>query len=193
LAALSLAYVIDGATRMHRAGDAPVTTVTRTLGDTTLHIPAIWLVDQGQQAGGFSKQVDLALNLPLGPKDALRRVDVSLTLRSRVRPSAALLDGVYLHQFQPEQIQGPPGLVGKPMAPTAGYADETVWYDPLTPSPFVAKCDAPIVAGTPGRCLRAVYLGSGIAAIYGFADDMLVNWKKLDAAMHPILVEIGAL
>ena len=194
MAAIGLAYLIDSTSRHQRtASAAPLTTVTRTLGETSLHIPAAWLTDQAQQSGGFSKQVDLALTLPLGPDGANRRVDVTLTLRSRVRPSASLLDGVYLHQFLPEQVDGPPGLVGKPMAPVEGYANETVWYDPLTPSPFVAKCDAPIVSGAPGRCLRAVYLGSGIAAIYGFADDMLENWKKFDAAMHPILVEIGAL
>ena len=93
----------------------------------------------------------------------------------------------------PQQLSGPVGLVGKPLKASEGYENETVWYDPLASSPFVAKCEAPIVAGAAGHCLRTVYLGPGIAAIYGFADDVLGNWKKFDAELHPRLTEIGAL
>jgi hypothetical protein len=167
--------------------------VSRTLGNTTLTIPAAWLAGPVDQSTGFARQVDLKLNLPLGPGGALRSVDVTLTQRSRVRPSASLLDGVYLHQFLADQLSGPVGLVGKPMAAGEGYADETVWYDPIAPQPFVAKCAAPIAQGQPGKCLRTVYLGSGIAVVYGFADDLLPNWKRFDAEMHPLLDRIGAL
>ena len=190
---LALAYGIDALGRA-RASSAASGVVSRTLGSTELLIPAPLLAAiDDQPSGGFAKQVDLVLNLPLGPDSALRKVDVTLTQRSRVRPSASLLDGVYLHQFMPEQLNGPPGLVGKPLSPAAGYENETVWYDPLAPSPFVAKCQAPIVEGEAGHCLRAVYLGPGIAAVYGFDDDLLGNWRKFDAELHPILSKIGAL
>jgi len=193
LGGLGLAYLIDGAERARK--DAPPSTqlVSRTLGGTTLEIPAAWLTSSDDPGPGFAKQVDLDVTLPLGPDGALRRIGVTLTQRSRVRPSASLLDGVYLHQFLPEQLNGPPGLIGKPMAPSAGYDSETIWYDPIAPSPFVAKCQAPITEGQPGKCLRTVYLGSGIAAVYGFDDDILVNWKKFDAEMHPLLDQIGAI
>ena len=97
LGALACAYAIEGATR---ARNAPSPTsdalVTRTLGANTLTIPAGWLADGGTQQPGFSKQVDLTVSLPLGPEAAPRSIDVTLTQRSRVRPSASLLDGVYL-------------------------------------------------------------------------------------------------
>ena len=51
---------------------------------------------------------------------------------------------------------------------------------------------APLEDGTPGRCLRTVYLSSGLAAVYAFDDDILVNWKKFDAELHPLLSRIGA-
>jgi hypothetical protein len=190
---LALAYLIDAAGRNARATAAPSGTVTQMLGSTSLDIPAAWVSGELPPNGGFAKQIDLNLNLPLGPDGAMRKVELTLTQRSRVRPSATLLDGVYLHQFMPEQLSGPVGLVGKPLKAADGFENETVWYDPLASSPFVAKCQAPIVTGEPGHCLRAVYLGSGIAAIYGFPDDVLVNWKKFDAAMHPLLTQIGAL
>ena len=191
VAGLALAYGIDALGRRH-AEATRTSNVSRTLGSTELIIPAALLAgDSAPAAGSFARQVDLFLNLPLGPGGAVRKIDVTLTQRSRVRPSASLLDGVY--QFMPEQLSGPAGLVGKPLSAVAGYEGETVWYDPLAASPFVAKCQAPIVAGAPGRCLRSVYLGSGLAAVYGFDEDVLGNWKRFDAALHPVLDKIGAL
>ena len=75
--------------------------------------------------------------------------------------------------FKADQLSGPPGLVGKPMSAEDGYANETVWYDPLAASPFVAKCQAPIAPDQPGHCLRTVYLGPGVAAVYTFDEDVL--------------------
>jgi len=194
LGGLGVAYLINGFEHgSAKPGPATAELVTRTLGSTTLTIPAAWSVGPADPAGDFAKQVDLKVSLPLGPDGAERVVDVTLTQRSRVRPSASLLDGVYLHQFLPQQLTGPVGLIGKPMTAGDGYDGETVWYDPLTSSPFVAKCQAPVVTGTPGQCLRTVYLGSGIAAVYAFDDDILPNWRKFDAEMHPLLDKIGAL
>ena len=190
---LGLAYLIDAAGRSARASAPPAGTITQMLGNTSLDIPAAWVSGELPPNGGFAKQVDLNLNLPLGPDGAMRKVEVTLTQRSRVRPSATLLDGVYLHQFMPEQLNGPPGLVGKPLKAEEGFENETVWYDPLASSPFVAKCQAPIVDGQPGHCLRSVYLGPGIAAVYGFDDELLANWKKFDAELHPLLAQIGAI
>jgi hypothetical protein len=188
---LSLAYLITAASRDHTGprGDGMV---ARTLGNTPLTIPQTWLTDSSD-GESFAKQVDLALNLPLGPDGAVRRIDVTLTQRSRVLPSASLLDGVYLHAFTADQLSGPPGLIGKPLLPQEGYENETVWYDPINASPFAAKCAAPITPAEPGRCLRSVYLGPGIAAVYGFDADVLGSWRKFDAEMHPLLTKIGAL
>lgn len=165
--------------------------VVRSLGGTQLTVPPGWLVgtSDGQS---FSKQVDLSVTLPLGPDGAARHIEVTLTQRSRVMPSAALLDGVYLHEFTADQLSGPPGLIGKPLQEQEGYEHETVWYDPINASPFVAKCAASIRPGAPGRCLRSVYLGPGIAAVYSFDEDVLANWRKFDAEMHPLLDRMGA-
>ncbi|MEP7240116.1 MAG: hypothetical protein ABI697_04450 [Devosia sp.] len=190
--ATGLAYIIDAVGRAARRADS-ASVVVRTLGETPLTIPAAWLASDPGDDSSFARQIDLAISIPIGAEGAPRRIDVTLTQRSRVRPSASLLDGVYLHQFQPAQLSGPVGLIGKPLEARDGYENETVWYDPINPSPFVAKCSAPIADGQPGRCLRTVYLGPGIAAVYGFDDDVLVNWKKFDAELHPLLAKIGAL
>jgi hypothetical protein len=188
---LGFAYAIQALG--HDGADDRHETLRRTLASTTLDIPVSWMREDAARSEGFAKQVELSVTLPLGPEAAPRRIDVTLLPRSRVRSSASLLDGVYLHQFMPEQLSGPPGLVGKPLKAEDGFAGETVWYDALSSSPFVAKCLAPIGPATPARCLRTIYLGQGIAAAYTFDADVLDAWKKFDAEMHPLLVRIGAL
>jgi len=191
---LGAAYLIEAVSRNAGATSPAPGSVTRTLGATTLNIPAAWLTDgAGDPNPGFVKEVNFAVRLPLGPDGAQRRIGVTLTQRSRIRPSASLLDGVYLHEFKADQLTGPPGLIGKPMSAEEGYANETVWYDPLASAPFVAKCQAPITMDQPGHCLRSVYLGPGVAAVYTFDEDILGNWRKFDAELHPLLTEIGAL
>lgn len=191
VAGLGLAYGIDAA---GQSADGPLAgNVTRTLSGRELTLPIAWLREDAERTAGFAKQVEIGLSLPLGPDASLREIDITLAPRSRARPSASLLDGVYLHQFMPEQLNGPPGLIGKPLIAAQGYAQETVWYDAISASPFVAKCIAPVAEGRPGRCIRTVYLGPGVAAIYSFDQDVLVNWRSFDAKLYPALKQIGAL
>ncbi len=194
LLGLALAYAIDAAGRQGRSeqnGAVADLTLTRTLGGKDLQIPSSWFRYSEQRVEGFAKQIDLQLALPLGPAAAPRDVEITLLPRSRVRPSASLLDGVYLHEFQAQQLSGAAGLVGKPLAATEGFQGETVWYDALSPNPFVAKCSKPIAVGTPARCVRSVYLGPGIAAIFAFDDDVLGNWRRFDTEVKSMLGPIG--
>ena len=194
LAGVGAAYVIDGLGRYARhATEVSGQTLPRAFGGRTLMIPREWFRYEEQEVEGFAKQIDLRLQLPLGADGASEVVDVTLVPRSRVRPSASLLDGVYLHQFATEQLATIPGLVGKPLRPDDGYAGEVVWYDPVSPAPFVAKCSTPVDAGAPQSCLRMVYLGPGMAAIYGFSADVLPQWRQFDPILEDRLKQIGAL
>jgi hypothetical protein len=191
VAGLGLAYAIQAAGR--GTHEQVTGSVSRTLGGRELSVPVAWLREDAERTAGFAKQVEIGMRLPLGPESAPREIDVTLVPRSRARPSASLLDSVYLHQFMPEQLNGPPGLIGKPLIAAEGYAQETVWYDAISAAPFVAKCIAPVAEGQPGRCIRTVYLGPGIAAIYSFDEDVLVSWRQFDTALEPSLSQIGAL
>lgn len=196
LAGVALAYGIDAMGQKAPAmadtasGDS---VVTRTLGGRQFEIPSAWVRDDDGGGAGFSKQIGLSLLLPLGPGGEARAVGVTLLPRSQVRASSSLLDGVYLHQFMPEQLSGPPGLIGKPLVADDGYAGETVWYDPISSNSFAAKCMEPVGGETKGRCLRSVYLGPGIAAVYDFEEDVLGNWRQFDAEIEPLMRRIGAL
>ena len=194
LGAIALAYGIDAAGRSaarptHAVDDA--TTLTRTIGGRDLDIPLTWFRYAEQRVEGFAKQIDLQLALPLGARSAPVAIDITLLPRSRVRSSASLLDGVYLHRFGAEQLDGPPGLIGKPLTGDGGFSGETVWYEAITADPFVAKCAPAVAAGLSPRCLRTVYLGPGLAAVYAFSAEALENWKSFDPQMRAMLARIG--
>jgi hypothetical protein len=194
LGGLALAYGLNGLSRWQNPQSqtgAGEPTLKRTLVSKDLDIPASWFRDAAQQSEGFASEVDLQVRLPLGEHGETSTINVTLVPRSQVRPSASLLDGVYLHQFLPNELAGPPGLIGKPLYGSEGFQNETVWYDALSPTPFVAKCIAPVDGATTSRCLRTVQLSTGIAAIYDFDDDVLWSWQKFDPEMKAMLSKIG--
>lgn len=165
--------------------------ITQTIGGKELSIPARWFRFGEQMRDGFTNQIDLQVRFaPEGASEALP-VDVTLLPRSRVRTSASLLDAVYLHQFGDGSLSGVTGLVGKPMQGSNGYTGESIWYDAISPNPFVAKC-ADGVSERPAQCVRTVYLPSGIAAVYTFDAATLQSWRQFDAGMQQWLAKIGA-
>ncbi|WDR03687.1 hypothetical protein PSQ19_06380 [Devosia algicola] len=196
LCALGAVYLLDAIVNADRTPlphPDDTNAVSLSLGDKDLMIPKSWFRYEGPVRAEFSSQVDLRINLMSAETKAPVPVDVTLVPRSRVRPSSALLDGVYLHQFENTTQPGVPGLVGKPLKRIGGYDSETVWYDPLSPAPFVAKCQAPLATSMQGHCLRSVYLPSGIAAIYSFDTSLLTSWRSFDEQMDQWLGRIGAL
>jgi uncharacterized membrane protein YuzA (DUF378 family) len=194
LLAVGAAYLVD---RLSHEGDAPTPllgdgdVVTQTISGRELTIPRTWFRFGEQLRDGFTSQIDLSVMIDIGENAASQPVNVTLMPRSRARTSASLLDAVYLHQFRDETADGVPGLVGKPMAASNGYRDETVWYDAISPNPFVAKCLA-TVPGTTPQCVRTVYLPSGIAAVYSFDATLLDTWRDFDRQMEQWLTPIGA-
>ena len=193
---VALAYGIDALGRQGYTAnrlDDQTPPVQRTIAGRDLSIPLSWFRYGEQADEGFASQIDLALDLPIGEAGSLTRVDVTLLPRTRARASSSLLDGVYLHQFDAADRTGAPGLVGKPLIASAGFDDETVWYDPLSSDPFVAKCMEPVPGREAGQCLRTVMLKSGIAAVYSFSSEALASWRAFDREVTPWLQRIGAL
>ena len=193
LLAVGAAYVVDTLGKNSRRAPpdlADHSTVAIAVGGKELTIPASWFRYGEQLRGGFVNEIDL--HVVLGAAGAVIPIDVTLLPRSRVRPSNILLDGVYLHQFGDDTLSGVPGLVGKPLHDGDGFSGESVWYDALSADPFVAKCMAPVEESEPSRCLRTVFLSSGIAAVYAFDSTALQSWRQFDGDMQKWLGQIGA-
>lgn len=195
LLAVGMAYLIDD---LGRSSRIPVPSledadpVSQTISGRELSIPAAWFRYGEQIRDGFTNQIDL--RILYAPDGANPPVPVGITLlpRSRARASSSLLDRVYLHQFGDATLGGVPGLVGKPMLATNGYVGESVWYDALSPNPFVAKCVAPVAPDGVAQCVRTAYLPSGIAAVYTFDATILQSWRQFDTEMQSWLAPIGA-
>ncbi|ODT67837.1 MAG: hypothetical protein ABS75_22600 [Pelagibacterium sp. SCN 63-23] len=194
--AVGLAYFIDQAGRSSRPALPALTDgdpLIQTIAGRELAIPASWFRYGEQMKAGFATQVDLTFALDLAGGQVATPVEVMLVPRGRARASSTLLDAVYLHQFDEGTIGGVPGLVGKPLLPAEGYSGETVWYDALSPNPFVAKCMSPVEPKRPGQCLRTVHLPSGLAALISFEATALPFWRRFDDEMALWLGQIGAL
>jgi len=168
-------------------------TINKSIGGQQLAIPPAWFKSAEQRNQEFSERIDLIFALPLGPNGRIKEIGVSLQPLNMVRSSARLLDAVYLHQFVPQQIDGPIGLVGKPLKNAEGYQDETVWYDPLSVDPFVAKCIKSITQAASSDCVRIVPLNAQIAATYAFDQEVLDEWKRFDAEAALWLNQIGGI
>lgn len=193
-AGLALAYLLEALSQTPRS--APVSEfapplIEKNIAGTQLSVPQEWLRNQQAATGGFADQVDLLLTVELsaGKPETL---GLLLTPHSRAQSSAYLLDKVYLHQFTSEQMSGYPGLIGKPLRLEEGFEGETIWYDPLSPMPFVAKCQAAPVPEQPATCMRTVRLTAGLSATYSFSENLLSQWPAFDEQMRPILEQIGA-
>ncbi|WP_196258730.1 hypothetical protein [Pelagibacterium limicola] len=173
------------AAREEPANPALTATHLVTIGAQHYVVPAALMSDPIQRRDGFSDRLDMALALPLGAGGRLTMVDVTIMPRGRIRTSANLLDSVYLRQFANAQLQGPPGLVGKPLAGDAGTVGETVWYDPLSPTPFVAKCAVPVAMGGEQKtCIRTVQLSDRNTAVFAFEPSVLDNWRRFDETVE---------
>lgn len=188
IAGLGLAYIaqawFEDATA-RRTDPSLAATHIVTIGAQHYIVPAALLPDPVQRRDGFADRIDMTLALPLGENGALTQIELTLMPRGRVRTSAALLDSVYLHQFAAAQLQGPPGLVGKPLTGDAGTTGETVWYDPLSAAPFVAKCMTPVDMRADARtCLRTFQLSDRNTVILSFEPAALRNWRQFDAIVE---------
>lgn len=193
---LGVAYLIDGASQQNKPRPELWTagpTVEKIVAGQKLAIPPSWFRFADQRSEGFSEKIDLWFALPLGPNNQIMEIDVSLVPHSRARSSAQLLDAVYLHQFLPNQVKGPPGLVGKPLRNTEGFQKETVWYDPLSANPFVTKCMEPISSDKNASCIRTILISDQVAATYIFDIELLAQWKRFDDEAGRWLARIGGI
>lgn len=196
VAAIGLAYALDQMGRNDTAQTpdrADSSRIIQTVGGRELAIPKTWFRTGQDTHEGFVQQVDLKFALNFERTKSATLIDVTLLPLTRARASSALLDTVYVHQFQGALLQTVPGLVGKTLKPADGYAGEVVWYDALASRPFVAKCSTAPTPARPSRCVRTVHLSSGLAAIVSFNEAALTHWREFDSQMAPWLEQIGAL
>lgn len=192
LLALGLAYAVDALAPGQIGSSSPYARVEKTLNGQSLTIPAAWMRFPGQEQAQFAERLDLKLPLRFDGLDGPIEVYARIETGGRALPSAGLLDSVYAHSFTEASLNGPKGLIGKPLKADGAFHDETVWYDPLSSNPFVAKCMAPIEPGLAGRCLRTVPLDGALTLTLDFPEPLLDRWRQFDGALARELAVMGA-
>ncbi|VAW21626.1 hypothetical protein MNBD_ALPHA11-743 [hydrothermal vent metagenome] len=194
MAGLGIAYWLNGfaSTRTQITSSvyaAPI--VTKTLANTNMQIPQIWLNILTQSTQKDVQAVDLTLKISVADQEQSIPINLRISEASQAEPSAYLLDSVYVLRFSKTQIGGFKGLVGKPLKAQDGYESETVWYEPISDNPFVAKCIDFEGSKSALNCLRTIRLNSQLSATYQFAQSELEYWRQLDGAIIPLMRQIG--
>ncbi len=192
LGGLGLAYWLNSAQSVQKETAqstfvAPF--VSKVLASTKLEIPQDWLAE-AQDSSLEVDFIDLRLNVKYLPDTKPTPIGLHLAALEHTLPSARLLDSVYTLRFLAEEIRGVRGLIGKPLKPDGGFENETVWYDPISSNPFVAKCIDLGEDDAQHLCIRSVQLSPAIVLTYQFTADQLVHWRDFDAVMEPFLTQI---
>ncbi len=190
---LGIAYLLDA-----YAKPAPLPSVSvfegpfvgKSLAGAPLNIPAEW---QNPTTRTNTQQVsflDLQLRMKFQADAPLTHLKIRLSPIENSEPSSTVLDSVYTLRFTQKQLSEFGGLIGKPLKPEEGFENETVWYDPISTTPFVAKCiDLGMLIST-ANCLRTVQISPRLAATYQFSSDQLPYWREFDAMMIQIFDKI---
>ena len=195
LAGIGLAYWLNSAKSLSSLPLKSVFSepfVSKALGSTELKIPQQWFSDP-ENINLDADFVDLKLIVQFTTEAKPTPIRLHLAISQNTRPSSRLLDSVYALRFKSDEIRGVRGLVGKPLKPEDGFENETVWYDPISTDPFVAKCLDLGADSAPPLCIRTVQISPSLILTYQFYADQLVHWQKFDTIMEPFLAQIGAI
>ncbi len=168
--------------------------VQKTLAGTRIQVPEAWLNRETQSGRQDVEFLDLKLMVQFEPGAQPSELSLHLAPPGTSQPSAILLDSVYALRFTSKQLTpppGPPGLIGKPLRAEQGFQNETVWYDPISPRPFAAKCLDLGTSNNAANCLRTVQFSPRIMVTYQFNENELVHWRKFDETMQDYLSALG--
>lgn len=190
------------------AGDGDDTAprpVALTISGEPLTIAANRIRFADQRHGGVLPRVDLAVLWPdLAGRTAANRDAFALprpdapVLQIAIEPatvaldSAARLASVYVRAFAaepPDAALAPPvdGLVARRFVPGSPYVDETLYFEPGSVHPFVARC-FPRADGDERRlCLTEIGFGKSLVAAIRFPPALLADWRRLQGACQGLL------
>lgn len=168
------------------------------IGNDVLAVPANAIRSADQRRDGVTRRLDLYLHWPelSGYTDAARDafnnaggkreiVFVSLEPRTMSQDMSGRFAPIYRNLIEPDGRSGPAGLEIHRFTAESGFADEVLAVaDGHDATPFVARClSGPAAAQSLAPCERDIALGEGLSLTYRFPDDLLADWKRLDAAI----------
>jgi hypothetical protein len=183
--------------------DAP--TLPITVGGQVFNVPPVAIRLPLQRHAGAHERIDLAFMWPnLGPPDptskpvpgeeskTLDRLFLTIAAPNSALVPVDLANEIYPHYFANGPFAGPEGLMVRPFRDSTPYQGEDLFFDPVAPDPFIARCSRPGTAGTPGTCLYERRIANAIDVTVRFPREWLPQWKALAAGIDRLLGSLRA-
>jgi hypothetical protein len=183
------------------ATDAPSVPVT--VGGVLFNVPPAAIRVPAQRVPGTQARLDLAFLWPSlkppGPaKPALSdepppidRVFVTIVAQTTALSPAERVKTIYPRYLADAQHDGPDGLKLISFRDGTPYQGEDIYFDPSAQPGFLARCNRPGKAGTPGMCLSERRIGNADVTVR-FPSEWLTGWRSVAKGIETLIASFKA-
>jgi hypothetical protein len=181
------------------ATDAPSVPVT--VGGVLFNVPPAAIRVPAQRAPGTQARLDLAflwpsLKAPGPAKPALSeepppidRVFVTIVAQTTALSPAERVKTIYPRYLADTQYDGPDGLKVISFRNGTPYQGEDIYFDQSAQGSFLARCNRPGKAGTPGMCLSERRIGNADVTVR-FPSEWLTGWRGVAAGIETLIASM---
>jgi hypothetical protein len=178
------------------ATDAPSVPVT--VGGVLFNVPPAAIRVPVQRTPGTQARLDLAFLWPSlkppGPgKPALSdepppidRLFVTIVAQTTALSPAERVKTIYPRYLADTQYDGPDGLKVISFRDGTPYQGEDIYFDQSAKGSFLARCNRPGKAGTPGMCLSERRIGNADVTVR-FPSEWLTDWRTVAAGIETLI------
>jgi hypothetical protein len=178
------------------ATDAPSMPVT--VGGVLFNVPPAAIRVPVQRAPGTQARLDLAFLWPSlkppgpvkpAPSDEpppIDRVFVTITAQTAALSPAERVKTIYPRYLADTQYDGPQGLKLISFRDGTPYQGEDIYFDQSPQGSFLARCNRPGKAGTPGMCLSERRIGNADVTVR-FPSEWLTDWRNVAAGIETLI------
>lgn len=181
------------------APDAPAFPVV--VGGVTFNIPPKAIRVKVQRRPGPHERVDLAFLWPsLTPPEGVGsgeatassftdRIFVTLAETGGALPPTERLTVIYPRYAAGKPSENAEGLAVLEFREGTPYQGEDVFYDPIAPDRFLARCNRSRNPLTPATCISEKFVG-GAAVTMRFPRDWLTDWRDVAAGFARLITQL---
>lgn len=190
----------------HQMNQTEFTTGTQQLeiviGNDVVRVPANYIRFEYQRASATADQLDLVYLFPEmvayseskksqfnATGNDSRLIHISLRKRKLSLDMSNRLQPIYAQLFEGQATQGPDNLTLQPLRAGSGYDGEILAIGQMNQKNWVARCQTPQSNMRP-VCIRDVFIGRELSALYSFPLHMLKDWRQIDLATEKFLKDV---
>ena len=121
-----------------------------------------------------------------------RIIFLSIEEQTMSRDMSGRLDPIYAPMLEQPGVPGFSGVTFYEFSKKSGYLNEVLAVsDGAAGEPLVARClSGPGAADSLAPCERDIHVGDGLSLSYRFPQELLADWRQLDAAIREKVTEM---